>query len=212
VPAPFTPPSFKVKAFHCPHCGVYARQLWSSAAGWFGGPAPVVVPDMEISVCQHCGKTAVWVEEGMVYPDVNLAPPPNPDLPNNIQSDYDEAGAILSRSPRGAAGLLRLAIQKLCVELGQPGKNINDDIAALVQKGLPAGVQQALDSVRVIGNEAVHPGQIDFSDTPEVATTLFSLINFICEKMISDPKTIEAIYGGLPPEKLAAIKKRDGSK
>jgi len=148
----------------------------------------------------------------MVYPDVNLAPPPNPDLPNNIQSDYDEAGAILSRSPRGAAGLLRLAIQKLCVELGQPGKNINDDIAALVQKGLPAGVQQALDSVRVIGNEAVHPGQIDFSDTPEVATTLFSLINFICEKMISDPKTIEAIYGGLPPEKLAAIKKRDGSK
>lgn len=80
-----------------------------------------------------------------------------------------------------------------------------------MQEGLPAGVQRALDSVRVIGNEAVHPGQIDFSDTREVATTLFSLVNFIAEKMISEPKAIDAIYSKLPPEKLAAIKKRDGS-
>jgi uncharacterized protein DUF4145 len=115
----------------------------------------------------------------------------------------------LSRSPRGEAGLLRLAIQKLCVELKQPGKNINDDIAELVRNGLPTGVQKALDSVRVIGNEAVHPGQIDFADTPEIAATLFSVVNFIVEKMISEPKEIEAIYQQLPAEKREAIQKRD---
>src|SRR5690348_4056488 len=94
-------------------------------------------------------------------------------------------GFIYSRSPRGAAALLRLAIQKLCIELGEPGKNLNTDIGSLFRKGLPVTVQQALDAVRVIGNEAVHPGQIDFADTPEITGTLFNLVNFIAEKMIS---------------------------
>jgi Domain of unknown function (DUF4145) len=150
------------------------------------------------------------VKKIMVYPELNAAPPPNSDLPDNIRIDYEEAASILSRSPRGAAGLLRLAIQKNCIELRQTGKNINDDIAALVRNGLPAGMQKALDSVRVIGNEAVHPGLIDFADTPEIAATLFSIVNFIVEKMISEPKEIEVIYGQLPAENREAIQRRDG--
>ena len=63
--------------------------------------------------------------------------------------------------------------------------------------------------MRVIGNEAVHPGQMEISDSPEIASTLFALVNFIAEKMISEPKAIEQIYGSLPPEKLAAIQRRD---
>ena len=135
--------------------------------------------------------------------------PPNPDLSDEIKDDYEEARSILSRSPRGAAALLRLAIQKLCKELGEQGENINQDIASLVRKGLPIQVQQALDAVRMIGNEAVHPGQIAISDNPAIAATLFRLVNFIAEKMISEPKAIEQIYGSLPPEKLAAIQRRD---
>ena len=126
-------------------------------------------------------------------------PLPNADLPDEIRGDYQEARSIVSRSPRGSAALLRLAIQKLCKELGEPGKNINDDIASLVRKGLPTRVQQALDIVRVIGNEAVHPGQIDVSDNPAIAASLFRLVNIIAEHMISEPKAIEECIARFPP-------------
>ena len=46
----------------------------------------------------------------------------------------------------------------------QKGENLNADVAKLVKKGLPVDVQQALDAVRVIGNEALHPGQMDLRD------------------------------------------------
>ncbi len=119
-------------------------------------------------------------------------------MPQDIRRDYDEAGSILNLSLRGAAALLRLAIQKLCKELGQPGENINADIAALVANGLHPMLQKALDTVRVVGNDAVHPGQIDLRDDRATAESLFRLVNMIVEKTISEPKHVEALYALLP--------------
>jgi Domain of unknown function (DUF4145) len=130
-------------------------------------------------------------------------------MPEEVKLDYQEASSILSRSPRGAAALVRLAIQKLCKSLGESGENLNADIASLVKKGLPVTVQQALDSVRVIGNNAVHPGQIDLRDDPAMATGLFELTNIICDYMISQPKRVAAIYEKLPENLRQAIQKRD---
>ena len=132
-------------------------------------------------------------------------------MPADIRLDFEEAAKIVDLSPRGAAALLRLAIQKLVAHLGEKGRDINGDIANLVKKGLDLQIQRALDIVRVIGNEAVHPGQIDLRDDKLMAMQLFDLVNLVVDNMISRPKQIDEMYEKLPEEKRTAIEKRDAT-
>lgn len=168
------------------------------------------INNLFLSQCYNCKKFAIWVHDQLVHPTAMVGPSPNPDLPSDVLQDYEEAGSIVGQSPRGAAALLRLAIQKLCVVLGEKGERIDDDIASLVKKGLNPMVQKALDAVRVIGNEAVHPGTLDLKDDRDTATKLFKLVNIISEQMISNPKHVDELYGKLPESKREAIEKRDG--
>jgi hypothetical protein len=69
-----------------------------------------------------------------------------------------------------------MIIQKLMIAFGEKGENINEDIASLVKKGLEVEIQRALDVVRVVGNNAVHPGKIDLKDDGGTALALRSLI------------------------------------
>lgn len=177
----------------------------------YGGNAQTDIFNANASLCFNCNEIAIWTGSAMAWPVQNNAPAPNPDLPEDVRLDFDEAGRILTISPRGAAALLRLAIQKLCKELGGKGKNIDDDIAAFVRDGLDVRIQRSLDIVRVIGNEAVHPGQIDLRDDVAAAARLFALVNIIVDAMISQPKHIEEMYAGLPDSKRAAIERRDGA-
>ncbi|HWP25275.1 MAG TPA: DUF4145 domain-containing protein [Xanthobacteraceae bacterium] len=162
------------------------------------------------SLCYSCGQFAIWVADDLIYPLQKIAIQPNQDMPSEIRTDFIEAAAIVDQSPRGAAALLRLCIQKLMVFLKQKGKNIDDDIGALVKQGLDSRIQKALDVVRVIGNNAVHPGQIDLRDDKATAMKLFDLVNLIVEAMISTPKHIEEMYRALPENARKAIEKRDG--
>lgn len=167
------------------------------------------VNNLFLSQCYNCKKVAVWVHQNLVFPAHRLGPEPNADLPEAIVQDFEEARTILNYSPRGAAALLRLSIQKLCAFLGEKGKNIDDDIASLVSKGLNPLVQKSLDVVRVIGNEAVHPGVIDLKDDPDTALRLLGLVNIIAEQMISHPKAIREMYEQLPEGKKQAIEQRN---
>jgi len=206
----FIAPQRELAAFTCPHCGAYAQQHWwyntlNMGDGRYRGESD---NPLAVSQCQHCEGKCIWHQKEMILPSRGSAPTPNSDLPEDIKNIYEEAAAISGISPRGAAALLRLAIQKLCKELGGSGNNINDDIKGLVQKGLPVTIQQALDIVRVIGNEAVHPGQID-TDDPDVVSQLFNLVNLISEYMISMPKKVADSFASLPVAAKEAIKKRD---
>ena len=107
--------------------------------------------------------------------------------------------------------MLRLAVQKLCEHLERKKvSNLSRCIARWVKEGLDEGVQKALDTVRVTGNNAVHPGKMDLNDDPESVKTLFEVVNFIIEKKISERKRIDQFYDKvLPEEEKQKIAKRD---
>jgi len=208
---PYTPPEFRKTAFHCPECNAYAKQNWCGVLGTMPNKSPFGIADMNFTICTHCEAMTLWLGKRMIHPDMTTVPAPNSDLPTEIKADFEEARSIISRSPRGAAALFRLCIQKLCQHLGGTGKNLNADIAALVKQGLHPTVQKSLDIVRVVGNEAVHPGTIDLNDEPETATQLASLINIIADAMITQPKAVEALYSKLPEQKREEIQRRDST-
>jgi hypothetical protein len=208
---PYKSPIFNESAFNCPICNAYADQSWSKIYFKIGGGI-TQVNSSSLSRCSHCRDYSLWKDEKLIYPHISTAPLPSGDLPDEMKVDFNEARIILNQSPRGAAALLRLCIQKLCGFLGESGKDINRDIGSLVTKGLPTRIQQSLDIVRVIGNDAVHPGQIDLKDDIETATKLFHLINFIVDVMITQPNEIDNIFNSLPKNKLEGIKNRDSKK
>ena len=170
-----------------------------------------VVNNIYISQCYSCERYALWRADSLIVPQTKFEISPNDDLAPEIKDDFNEAGAILDLSPRGATALLRLALQKLLKQLNEKVENINDDIGSLVKKGLDVRIQQALDLVRVIGNSAVHPGTIDMRDNRETAVRLFNLINLIAHDRITHPREIEALYNtNLTKGQKEAIEKRDG--
>lgn len=205
----YYPPKFKSAEFHCPFCRVFAHQVWENM---FIHQRVATLLPIESSVCAHCQKRAYWIAGRMIFPDEAPIEPAHPDLPEECLQDYEEARSVFSRSPRAAAALLRLSLQKLMPHLGEAGKNINSDIKSLVSKGLPALVQKALDYCRVVGNNAVHPGEIDVNDTPDIAMKLFSMLNFIVEDRITRPKEILSLYSELPEDDRKTIDERDSKK
>lgn len=205
----YYPPIFNQQQFHCPLCGVYAAQSWANCH--YSLSSQRYETKIRISRCSHCDDIAYWYDGRLIVPSSGSVELPNPDMPEDCKVDYLEARDIVNLSPRGAAALLRLCIQKLMINLGQTGKNINNDIGELVKIGLPQLIQKSLDICRVVGNNAVHPGEIDLNDTPETAQTLFSLINLVVQDRITRPKEIEALYSTLPDGARAAINKRDNA-
>jgi len=205
----YFPPKHQKTEFHCIHCGVFSAQSWHSL--FYKGSNGYFSADnlMEFCVCEHCSKWSYWYSKRMIVPSEAPVPPAHHDLPEICLPEYQEARDIVAVSPRAAAALLRLTVQKLMMVLGEKGKNINDDIKKLVEKGLPTQVQQALDFCRVVGNNAVHPGEIELNDTPEIAHNLFYMINYIVEDRISRPKHIQSLYEQLPEQARLAIEKRD---
>lgn len=202
----FYPPTYLKKEFHCPYCQVYARQNWGDL--YIYGTS-TKIQNTKSSYCSHCQNRSLWYNEILIVPENTVVAPPHVDMPESIRPDYLEAASIVIKSPRGAASLLRLCLQKLMVELGEKGENINSDIASLVKKGLPLEVQQALDTLRVVGNNAVHPGELDISADIETAIAIFELINFIIEEQITKKKKIASLFDKLPLGAKTAIERRD---
>jgi hypothetical protein len=152
------------------------------------------------------------MQEELIYPRMLTAPRSHEEMPQRIERDYEEARKVLEDSPRAAAALLRLAIQRLVEdELEAEGGTLYQQIGDLVDDGrISSRIQKALDSVRVIGNNSVHPGEMDMDDNRETAEVLFMLLNEIVDEAIARDRRIDAVYENLPDGALEGIENRDG--
>ena len=208
-------PALNVEAFHCPLCGVYAHQDW----GWVysaGQREQGVVPvdEWRLAFCARCARPSFWFGERQVWPIGSAGPLPNEDLGEEVVALYNEARSVASLSSRSAAALLRLCtemlVQRLCKESKLRCEDLNEGIGQLVKQGLPRQIQQSLDALRVIGNGAVHPGQMDLADDHGTVESLFHILNLIANDRITQPKAVESLYAKLPAEKKQSIESRDG--
>lgn len=222
----FIPPTYAYPAFVCPYCGTKAQQTWikaknfSTAGSYLTGEKKFELNDigsptseykLAISRCQVCGEIIIWYKGNIIFPETSTVPAPHEMMPENVKEIYSEAASIFIKSAKSAAALLRLALQLLLKEIGGSGKNINSDIGSLLSKGIiKEDVQQACDILRIIGNNSVHPGQIDIKDTPEITKSLFDLLNFIVEENIEMPAKRKKLFDSLPDSAKEAIAKRDG--
>ncbi|MEB9454425.1 DUF4145 domain-containing protein [Bacillus anthracis] len=212
-------PELNASVFDCPHCKCTARFEWTHLSGRRGNVTFIgerlynSVPrkstnsdsnkkveqgnkegewEIHIGVCTICHEFVLWKDENIIFPNKHGVDDPNPDMPEEVSDLYKEARSVVQLSPKSACALLRLALQKLLIELKCPKNNrIVDNIDLLKKRNeINDVVFDALDAVRVVGNNAVHPGKINIDDNPKIAVTLFWLLNFIVEELISKPAKV----------------------
>lgn len=212
--AKYIAPSLDTDTFTCPHCGtlsLMSKGKYTNSYDHDLANRGEFVFELQVMTCHSCHKKTIWCNNEYIYPDM-VGEEPNSDMPENVLNLYKEANLIYNKSPRAACALLRLAIDLLCrYILGDEAKtDINENIGLLVNHGLSKKVQQALDIVRVVGNKAVHPGQIAFDvDDISTAKMLMRLTNLITNDLISEPNEIENMFASLPDSTKKAIERRD---
>lgn len=197
------------KKFVCPTCGVYAQQdpngqLLRNSGLAFGG-------SWSFTVCESCSEPAVWRGEQMVWPANPSGPVPHADMPESVRAIYDEARQVAGASPRSAAALLRLAVETIVNELEPGSGSLNDKTGRLRQRGLRQQVINAMDVLRVFGNNGAHIGEIDLNDGRDTVVSLFVILNLVVENVITSERQVEELFTQLPEGARSAISRRDNT-
>lgn len=207
----YTAPEYKLTAFHCPYCNVFAQQKWWNLRykrNW----KDISLPSWTASECDHCWDFSIRRNQELIYPTVSVIEMPHLDMPDTVKELYNEAREIAWKSPRAAAALLRVALEKLTEELWETTWNLNTRIGNLQKQGLPEKVIKSLDILRITANEwGSHAGQIDltWADNSDIVIKLFKLLNFIVEKTITENNEVDELFDLLPEDKKKGIKNRD---
>jgi hypothetical protein len=165
------------------------------------------VQNVSISYCFNCNEMCLWVYDQLVWPRCAGGPEPKLHASPDARRDCEEASQTLDASPRGAAVLLRLATEKLSKELGDWEQGPRTEIAPPFQEEIDARVQNVLDAMRLIENDATPPDQTSVGDDRATAETLSRLVNLICEKMMVEPRHLQALYTKLREGALNAMER-----
>lgn len=196
----FKAPSANLDAFTCAYCGAYAQQsthevrcinklnvyrtrvLFDRISG---------SSELCLKQCQFCGKDHLFDSEYniLLYPKKSSAPPAQEDMPEEVLALYKEAASIVSDSPSAACLLIRKALEVLLADLTKE-TNLNKMITVITEdatKPWAKPLTPLLTSIRLIGNDAVHPREINRADNEQTALTLFSFLNICVDQLISQP-------------------------
>jgi hypothetical protein len=167
--------------------------------------------NLHVSRCYNCKGFTVWVRDRLVFPArVEEAPnivevdfreveedvqesaeqvqhddehgqEPAEDV-QEFSEDFEQAATILNKSPRAAAALIRVCIQKMIPLLKNTGKNLDENISSLVGKGLEVEIRQAMDVLQVIRKNPVQENHIDLRAETAMATRMFESLKEILER------------------------------
>ena len=164
-----------------------------------------------VSRCYHCKKWVLWKDLKIIYPRSITVENPNPDMPEVAKGWYMESAQILQDSPRASAALLRLALQEIINKVVKGGEknDINENIRIL-SKEVDEDTWKAMDLIRIIGNNAVHPGEIQVEE--ENTEYMYNLLNIIVQKTISNKKQIGDRFKRLPKSIKESINRRNNKK
>src|SRR5262245_2484789 len=167
------------------------------------------VQNISISYCFNCNEICLWVVDQMVWPRCASGPEPKLHASPDVRPKTEEASHTLDASPRGAAALLRLATEKLCKELGDSDESSRPKITPLFQDEVDARVQKVLDAMRIIESNAIPPDDVGVGDDSRAtAETLSGLVNLVCEKMIIEPRQLQALYAKVRDGAQGALEPR----
>lgn len=209
-------PTFRAAYFSCPRCGVASFQQWIDLHAKeyrtsIHKEVTVKITDIAISRCGTCSARSLWFEKELIFPATHDAPAMSPDMPPELQKDYEEAAAVAAASPRAAAALLRMCIEGLCKKL-TGASSFEDAISQLVKQGMPSEIQLALDIIRQNGNEVMHAGQLYGDDDNATVVMLFKLVNSAVAWAITEKRQLRDLYNQIPEEKRQKLEARRAAK
>lgn len=213
----YVPAEINKEGFTCFDCGAFSKHDWNLAGvnketgHIFSGATGGSYYELKSCRCQKCGFISYWLDGKLIFPLNSNVELPLEEMPDEIKSLYNEARDVLPLSPKSSCALLRLALQILCNDINGSDRKtkLSVTIPELLKKGLPLKISQMMDIIRVVGNDAVHPGEIKVDDNEQIAYSLFKIVNIIVEKLIVEPKEIDELYNCLPQNKKEEIEKRN---
>ena len=204
-----------MSSFKCPFCGRHmsthseTHKIWPINFSDNNYARIYDLPHLQVNIykcpSEDCQKESVIVQGVNGYIDdasVNIYPQclyiSFPEyIPFAIRSDYEEACAIVSLSPKAAATLARRCLQGMIHDFWDiHEKNLNAEITSL-KSHISAAQWKAIDAVRSIGNIGAHmEHNVDciIDVEPQEALLLLRLIEHLIEKWYVDRHETELLY------------------
>lgn len=136
-----------------------------------------------MGVCNACKMPSLVLNDGQVVYPHPLPEPTDPDVPEHIRHDLDEAKLAHSVGCyRASATMSRRVVQQACIEKGATKGNLVAQIEELRNNGtITEDLKEWATVVRWVGNDGAHPGkdavtEADSKDCLDLASQFLHVI------------------------------------